>query len=148
MKHIILALALVALHACASASSTYLGNGLHEINAKGSGPTVSAESVREAFVKKAFETCAEEGKGFEILADQDTSVHGMTANTTGNANTNVYGGSNTAYANTTYSSQTSMIPTTKQRTRTVIRCTGEMDTVLLKKYRPAAETGPAPASTK
>jgi hypothetical protein len=142
MKHVALGLSLLLLTACAHSSSTYLGNGLHEINAGGGAYTSNAK-VREAFVKEAFDTCAAENKGFEILSSEDTSQHGAIANTNGNAQTAVYGGNGSAYANTNYSGQTIVTPYTKPGSRAVIRCAGEMDPVLVRKYR---ETSLSPAS--
>lgn len=80
MKKLIIIPVLLSLSSCATSytnatRSQYVGNGVHEIRSDGNKWTKS-DDVRNYMFRKAFETCAVEGKGFKIREQADTTAKG------------------------------------------------------------------------
>lgn len=98
MKKFIIFAITVVLPSCATtyeqaARSQYIGNGMYEISSDGNGYT-HTDTVRRYLYRKAFETCANEGLGFSIYGNEDTSSKRLTG-----AHTDTYGNTNFYSAN-------------------------------------------------
>jgi len=128
-----LLLAALLLQSCASANTTYIGNGLYEIDSSGA-PAAGDAKVRRLLFEEAFKTCAKEGKGFVIMGMEDTSTTSYHAS----AETNGYGTAQgyRGYAQAQYRTQgtASAYSMRHPGNRAVIRCDGPVDPRLQEQF--------------